>query len=446
MATVHRATRVHPDGTTQAVALKRILPHLAHEEHFVSSFKREAHLGELLNHANIITVYEQAQVDGEHYIAMEYLDGWNLRDILRLAHDNGLTPGPRVSHMIVLLLSRALAYAHARKDESGAPLGLVHRDVSPANVIISRAGVVKIIDFGIARSSSSYAVTQNGAFKGKLGYMAPEALQNGKVDARADLWSLGVLAHELVTGRSLFDQGNDFATIEGVRILDIPSPAEGNPDCSPELAAIIMRALERDVGKRWQSANEMAEALAGLATQIDLRGYDETIANWCAEATGEAAPVIAQDHQATRVGMRPTAGLAGQIFSAPKAEHPVPRITFRPATITEVSSKVRALPLPPAGMTYLHTSRSARGKSIAPKALNTWPSGTKAPPLGAATRAQPLRAAPRSRSLSMMRPTTVTTTLRATEPAWKNRSFRPILALVLCAALALAILLLSTTL
>lgn len=373
MATVSRATKVSADGKTRSVALKRILPHLANDARIIANFKREARVGMLLNHRNIASVYDVGQVGDEHYISMEYINGWNLRQ-LRNDVDAVGRPSATVTLQILHDLSSALAYAHERRDELDAPLALVHRDISPANILLSRSGVVKIIDFGIAHvannsSAEIHPLTKDGAFKGKLGYMAPEALTDGAVDARADLWSLGVLAHELVTGQSLFDDGSDFSTIERVRELEIPNPAaivEGFP---APLGEIILRALERDVDRRWQSASAITEALEEFAIEFKLTRHSAAVATWCSRSTA-SAPVashlavpdliseLATTTTTTPLPLPPPPWLKSAAKPPPS---PAPHLTFRDSTVSESASRAQPVLVPPAGLSYLHTRSPMAG-------------------------------------------------------------------------------------
>src|SRR6476620_5691273 len=197
MATVHRALERGAEGFKRTVALKRLLPHLAEDASFIKSFVREAKLASLLSHVNIVQIYELGRVGTEYFISMEYIDGRDVRRILRHARKVTGAPPIHITVGLMLQLCDALDCAHNRGDEEGQPLQLVHRDVSPSNVLVTSAGHVKVIDFGIAKAQSSQLRTQTGRVKGKLAYMAPEAIAGRDLDARSDLFAAGVIAHEL---------------------------------------------------------------------------------------------------------------------------------------------------------------------------------------------------------------------------------------------------------
>jgi serine/threonine protein kinase len=262
MATVHRAER-NIGGGRQRVALKRLLPHAAEEPEHVRGFLHEAKLATRLHHRNIAEIYEAGSIAGEYFIAMELVAGPTLRDLYRKCTAVGAMPFT----IVLKLLSQvcdALAHAHAMRDENGKPLGLVHRDVSPSNIVISKNGTVKLIDFGVAKSTGTH--TQTGIIKGKLGYIAPEYLK-GTLDHRADLWAVGVVAWELLTNRRLFAADDDLAMMQNILKQPIDPPSLHNSDVPPDLDAIVMTALHRDPGERWQNAGAMRNALDSVGAQ-----------------------------------------------------------------------------------------------------------------------------------------------------------------------------------
>jgi len=217
MATVHRALEHGIEGFERTVALKRLLPHLAADGSFIKSFVREAKLASLLNHVNIVKIFELGRVGTEYFISMEYIDGRDIRRILRHARKVSGPPPIHVTVGLLLQLCDALDYAHHQVDHDGAPLGIVHRDVSPSNVLVTSAGHVKVIDFGIAKAQSAQLRTQTGRVKGKLAYMAPEALAGKELDSRSDLFAVGVIGHELLTARPLFATKNEYQTLMKVQ-------------------------------------------------------------------------------------------------------------------------------------------------------------------------------------------------------------------------------------
>src|SRR5688572_5137154 len=274
MATVHRALERGIEGFERIVALKRLLPHLAEDASFIKSFVREAKLASLLNHVNIVQIFELGRVGTEYFISMEYIDGRDIRRILRHARRVTGPPPVHVTIGLLLQLCDALDYAHTKVDEHGRPMGLIHRDVSPSNLLITKAGHLKVIDFGIAKAQSSQLRTQTGRVKGKLAYMAPEAVAGKDLDSRSDLFAVGVIAHELLTARPLFASKNEYQTLLKVQRGDIMPPSTFNQGCPPELDAIVFRALARDADERFANAAELRDALTALEQQYKMQtGY-----------------------------------------------------------------------------------------------------------------------------------------------------------------------------
>src|SRR5262245_30280065 len=272
MAVVHRALEQGSEGFERTVALKRLLPHLAEDASFIKSFVREAKLASILNHVNIVQIYELDRVGTEYFISMEYIDGRDLRRILRHARKVTGPPPINITIGIMLQLCDALDYAHNKVDDEGHPLGLVHRDVSPSNLIVTSNGHLKIIDFGIAKAQSSQLRTQTGRVKGKLAYMAPEAVSGAQsLDARSDIWATGVIIHELLTARPLFASKNEYQTLLKVQRGDIMPPSTFNQACPAELDAIVFKALARDADERYANASELRNALLKLKRQYSLQ-------------------------------------------------------------------------------------------------------------------------------------------------------------------------------
>jgi serine/threonine protein kinase len=244
----------------------------------VESFTREAKLASHLHHSNIAQTYDLGRIDGMYFIAMELVGGPTLRQLVKQSEAAaGAIP---IEHALCILgqVCEALDYAHNLADDKGAPLGIVHRDVSPANIIISGAGVVKLIDFGLAKVRAGPG-TQAGILKGKLSYMAPEYTL-GRLDARADLFAVGVIAHELLTGRRLFDSANDFDIIRMLREMPIQPPSRYEPRVSHVLDDIVMTALQRDPAQRWQSAHALHSALVNAARELGFALAPQALAKW----------------------------------------------------------------------------------------------------------------------------------------------------------------------
>ena len=279
MAQVHRAEIASRDGFHRPIALKRMLPHVAADGEMVKAFVREARLASHLRHANVAQTYELGKVDDTYFIAMELIPGRNLREILRQC---SVTTGPMpvpVALNIINQICDALDYAHNLCDETGKPLGIIHRDVSPSNIIVSEDGVVKLIDFGVAKAQAAGMQTMSGQIKGKFGYMAPEYLA-GRLDARADLFALGVIAHELLTNRPLFSTSDEMDTLHRLRKMAISPPSSRNPQVPTEVDEIVMTALERDPDRRWQHATALRTAMTTVTQRLGLAISNVRVVGW----------------------------------------------------------------------------------------------------------------------------------------------------------------------
>ncbi len=277
MASVHEADLCGPGGFRRKVALKRLLPHIATDDEYVQLFLHEAKLAACLRHPNIATVYDFGQVSADYFMAMELVQGPSLKQLVKQCIDTvGLIPYPVVIHILIQVLD-ALAYAHDLCDDRGRPLGIIHRDVTPSNIVVGQGGIAKLIDFGVAKSITSH--TSNGIIKGKLTYVAPEYV-DGKLDRRCDLWSIGVVAWELLTNERLFATESDVETVRRVQEMKIEPPSSRNPDVPEELDQIVMTALQRNPNLRWQNATAMRHALADLARRLGNAPTNADVVEW----------------------------------------------------------------------------------------------------------------------------------------------------------------------
>ncbi|MDQ3370491.1 MAG: serine/threonine protein kinase [Myxococcota bacterium] len=264
MASVHRATIAIGAGVIREVALKRLLPQLADDKTFVDDFVREAKLAAQLHHPGIVRILELGRSGSTYFIAMELVPGQPLLKLLRAAYTARVTTPIGVVVAILSELLDALDYASTACDADGDALEIVHRDLSPSNLIVTDEGHVKIIDFGVAKSLTGKFMTNTGAIKGKLSYMAVEALTGSAIDRRADIFSIGVVAWELITGRRLFQGANELAVITKLRAGASELPSTYSAACPPELDEIVMHALSLDREHRWPSAAVMKRALDTL--------------------------------------------------------------------------------------------------------------------------------------------------------------------------------------
>ena len=257
MAEVFRAKRTGVEGFEKVVAVKRILPHLSDNKEFVDMFINEAKMVAGLTHPNIVQIFDLGKIDRTYFIAMEYVHGHDLRTIMRRAREKGLRIPLDLGLLIVSRVCSALEYAHRKKDERGVPMQIVHRDVSPQNILISFEGDVKLTDFGIAKAATKATITDSGALRGKLLYMSPEQAWGKPMDRRSDVFSLGIVFYEMVTDQKPFLASSERSILETVRECAVVPPSQVNPRIPEKLEKVVMKALARDVEERYQDAAEM---------------------------------------------------------------------------------------------------------------------------------------------------------------------------------------------
>jgi eukaryotic-like serine/threonine-protein kinase len=270
MAVVSRARIAGPKGFTRTIVIKRILADLAEQPDFVEMLATEARLSALLRHRAIVQVYEFGQVGDEYYLAMEFVDGIDLLDLLKTCASRRLRlPAPVTVHIMAEIAS-ALAYAHALRDDKGRPLGIVHRDVSPSNIMVTPLGEVKLLDFGIAKATSHVRgdETQIGTLKGKISYLSPEQAEGTPIDRRSDIFALGIVFHELLTMQRLFRGSSDYETMRLIRRADVRPPSHMAPGIPPELDAVVLAMLARDPRDRFASCDDVVEALTPIVRRL----------------------------------------------------------------------------------------------------------------------------------------------------------------------------------
>ena len=282
MATVHIGRIAGPFGFSSAVAVKRMYPQMARDPEFVAMFLDEARLASRVRHPNVVAVLDVLAEEGELCLVMEYVDGESLAQLMRSARRAGTQVPLPIAVSIISSILQGLHAAHQATDEQGAPLALVHRDVSPQNVIVGVDGVARLIDFGIAKAAGRSSVSRVGQVKGKIGYMAPEQLASGVVTLRSDIYGAAVLFWELIAGRRLFQGATEGIILGRVRDEPVPAPSQFRPGPSPELDALVLRGLDRDPERRFDSARAMArelEALVRPATPAEVGEWVESLAH-----------------------------------------------------------------------------------------------------------------------------------------------------------------------
>jgi predicted Ser/Thr protein kinase len=277
MAEVFKARAAGPGGFERYVVIKRILPAHGRDPEFIRMFVDEAKILGMLHHPNVVQVYDFGDDDGTLFLAMEYVDGPSLSRILRtLRAARRRLPAP-IAAYIAREVCRALDYVHNLESGDGSRLDIIHRDVTPSNIVLASTGAVKLLDFGVATFSRAAQVTRSGTVKGKPAYLAPEQLEGKQIDGRVDLFALGIVMHEMLTLQHLFAGDSDLSTVKKIMEMNIPSPSAERDDVSQELEAIVMRALARDRKQRFATAAEMARTLDDVVVASKLR-MDEVVA------------------------------------------------------------------------------------------------------------------------------------------------------------------------
>lgn len=281
MAEVFKARLFGVEGFARFVAIKRILPHLAEDERFVEMFIDEAKTSVLLSHANIAQVIELGRDGDAHFIAMEYVPG---RDLLALYKRARQRQVPIPVHQVAYIghqVAEGLDYAHRKRSPDGQHLAIVHRDISPQNVLVSYDGAVKLIDFGIAKARrQDYQKNKAGALRGKFAYMSPELIEGKNIDARSDIFALGIVLWELLTSETLFHGDNEFVTMERVRQAVAVPPSHRNPAVPRDLDQIVLTALARDRHQRYQTAAEMSEDIGRFLHAHGYSANRKTLSAW----------------------------------------------------------------------------------------------------------------------------------------------------------------------
>ena len=284
MAQVHLARLVGPVGFSRIVAIKRLHPHLALEPEFVSMFLDEARLAARIQHPNVVPILDVVSLPTELFIVLEYVAGESLAALARSETQAGQRVPPAIASAVLVGALAGLHAAHEAKSETGAPLEIVHRDVSPQNVIVGADGLPRVLDFGIAHAAERLATTRTGQVKGKPAYMSPEQISGAPVDRRTDVYSSGVMAWELFTGRRLFHAASDAQIFQLVSAGAKQSLREVLPELPAELDRVVMRAISLDPGRRFQTARDFALALEHALPP----GSQRAVAEWVERVAGPA--------------------------------------------------------------------------------------------------------------------------------------------------------------
>ena len=264
MAEVFVAESAGIEGFKKRVAIKRVLPHLSEKKRFISMFLDEARLSAQLSHSNCVQVFDIGVGDNAYFIVMEFVDGSDLKAVVDYLKSNGRTFPVEIAVLIAIKICEGLTYAHELQGSDGKDLHIVHRDMSPPNVLITKHGEVKIVDFGLAKASSQLEKSEPGIIKGKFSYLSPEAALGGEVDHRTDIFAVGIILWELLSGKRLFLADTDFATVKMVQQTQIPSLKQMRSDVNDDLERILHRALAKDTGRRYSSARDLGRDLTAF--------------------------------------------------------------------------------------------------------------------------------------------------------------------------------------
>jgi eukaryotic-like serine/threonine-protein kinase len=264
MAEVFVAESAGIEGFKKRVAIKRVLPHLSEKKRFISMFLDEARLSAQLSHSNCVQVFDIGVGDNAYFIVMEFVDGSDLKAVVDYLKSNGRTFPVEIAVLIAIKICEGLTYAHELQGSDGKDLHIVHRDMSPPNVLITKHGEVKIVDFGLAKASSQLEKSEPGIIKGKFSYLSPEAALGGEVDHRTDIFAVGIILWELLSGKRLFLADTDFATVKMVQQTQIPSLKQQRNDVNDDLERILHRALAKDTGRRYGSARDLGRDLTAF--------------------------------------------------------------------------------------------------------------------------------------------------------------------------------------
>lgn len=362
MAEIFLALHRSISGFEKLLVIKRILPNLTEDEEFLRMFLDEARIAATLNHPNIAQIYDVGSVNEQYFIAMEYVHGEDLRSIVRGMKKKSVSYFP-LEHSLQIIVGACagLEYAHSRTDLQGAPLEIVHRDISPQNILVTFTGDIKVVDFGIARAkmAGQEQITERGQLKGKVPYMSPEQCRGEKLDRRSDIFSIGILLFELTTGRRLFRGATEFNTLRMIVEEEYPRPTQIREGYPPDLEEIVMRALARKREERYQSSRELQADLEEFIRQHRIPASTLNLSKFLEEIFEEK---LATQRDALAEGKRLADIIAEEESRAP--ELPSDELVEIDAEGRPISDSVPAQPGPSTG-TFLEEKRSSGGRRIA---------------------------------------------------------------------------------
>jgi serine/threonine-protein kinase len=380
MAEVWLARYAGPGGFEKTAVIKRILPHLTANADFVQMFLDEARIAARLSHPNVVQVFDFGEAEGSYFLCMEHLVGEDVATLIRLSEKRKRHLPPAVTALILSAACDALHYAHTLCDDEGQPLNIVHRDVSPSNVFVTYQGAVKVLDFGIAKAEGKLSQTQGGVLKGKFVYMSPEQIRGKPLDGRSDVFALGAVLAEMLTGQRLFYRENELGILAAITEDPIPSMGELAPGTPAELDAIVQRALSRDREARFADAHQMRHALEEFVAANSSTPATTLLQNFMRELVGEQA-IREKSRPVTGGALRaPGGALPRQPSSGPKARPPSGPIGRQPSGRPPSGGD---LARPPSGSAL---AKPPSGPRKAPAPVE--PDGESTPPLPVAPDAE----------------------------------------------------------
>lgn len=288
MAEVYLAKHTGLGGFERLVCIKRILPQLSGQDDFIKMFQDEARIAAQVLHPNVAQIYDIDRIDQSYYIAMEYVRGKDLRHIYNQQVGLGHAVPTERAAQIIMYAAWGLDHAHRQKTIDGTPLGIVHRDINPQNILVSYDGHVKVVDFGLAKAAGKLAETRDGVLKGKSAYMSPEQAAGDPVDHRADVFSLGVTLYEITTGARLFKRKDTSSTLNAVIECKVPRPRSRIPTYDEKLEEVLLHALARDPDRRFSTARAMADELEAFLSERGYRTGAPSLAHYMSELFPEA--------------------------------------------------------------------------------------------------------------------------------------------------------------
>lgn len=400
MATVHFGRLVGEAGFSRTVAIKRLHPQFARDPEFTAMFLDEARLAARVQHPNVVPILDVVSLGAELYLVMDYVQGESLARLIRAHREAGAGAPPTIAASIIAGVLHGLHAAHMAVNEQGEPLGIVHRDVSPENVLVGVDGVARVLDFGVAKARGRLQTTREGQIKGKIAYMAPEQLRSAPVDRRTDVYAASVVLWELLVGRRLFSADNEGALVMQVVSAEVTPPGHLVPGLMPALDAVVMRGLARDPAARFQSAWDMAVALEEVAGLASPRQVGEWVDRLAGGALSKRARQV-QDIESVSRG-----GAAVEASSAPSQHTQVSSIAVSSASAAPGRGRFRTAAVAVAaaalgGLAAVLALTFGRGESPAPAAAGpaamtpVEPSATAAPsPAPAADPPPPPSSAP----------------------------------------------------